>query len=86
LLDFQNGIYFKKGIDFEKLQEKNNNQLYEILKKQGIKPEAPYNLYDFLELDRKSGDNILKKLTQKGLVVRLSHNLFIEKQALEKLM
>lgn len=55
-------------------------------KKQGIKPEAPYNLYDFLELDRKSGDNILKKLTQKGLVVRLSHNLFIEKQALEKLM
>lgn len=47
LLDFQNGIYFKKGIDFEKLQEKNNNQLYEILKKQGIKPEAPYNLYDF---------------------------------------
>ncbi|EAL4971659.1 selenocysteine-specific translation elongation factor, partial [Campylobacter jejuni] len=86
LLDFQNGIYFKKGIDFEKLQEKNNNQMYEILKKQGIKPEAPYNLYDFLELDRKSGDNILKKLTQKGLVVRLSHNLFIEKQALEKLM
>ncbi|HBD8988296.1 TPA: SelB C-terminal domain-containing protein, partial [Campylobacter jejuni] len=62
------------------------NQMYEILKKQGIKPEAPYNLYDFLELDRKSGDNILKKLTQKGLVVRLSHNLFIEKQALEKLM
>ncbi|HEF7168784.1 TPA: selenocysteine-specific translation elongation factor [Campylobacter jejuni] len=86
LLDFQNGIYFKKGIDFEKLQEKNNNQMYEILKKQGIKPEAPYNLYDFLELDRKSGDNILKKLTQKGLIVRLSHNLFIEKQALEKLM
>nr|WP_139897312.1 SelB C-terminal domain-containing protein [Campylobacter jejuni] len=35
---------------------------------------------------REQIDNILKKLTQKGLVVRLSHNLFIEKQALEKLM
>ncbi|MFQ6342701.1 selenocysteine-specific translation elongation factor [Campylobacter sp. VTCC 70190] len=86
LLNFQNGSYFKKGIDFEKLQEKNNNEMYEILKKQGIKPQAPYNLYDFLELDRKSGDDILKKLTQKALVIRLSHNLFVEKQALDKLM
>ncbi|MDX2323702.1 selenocysteine-specific translation elongation factor [Campylobacter hepaticus] len=86
LLDFQNGVYFKKGINFEKLQEKNNQEIYEILKKQGIKPQAPYNLYEFLELDRKSGDNILKKLTQKGLVIRLAHNLFIEKQALETLM
>ncbi|MBM0637600.1 selenocysteine-specific translation elongation factor [Campylobacter sp. VicNov18] len=85
-LDLLNGIYFKKGIDFEKLQEKNNNQIYEILKEQGIKPQAPYNIYDFLELDRKSGDNMLKKLTQKGLIIRLSHNLFIEKQALEKLV
>ena len=86
MLDFNNGIYFKKGVDFEKIKEKNNNELFEILKKQGIKPEAPYNIYDFLELDRKSGDEILKKLTQKGLVVRLAHNLFVEKTALEKLV
>lgn len=86
LLDFENGVYFKKGIDFEKLKEKNNNELYEMLKKQGIKPEAPYNLYDFLELDRKSGDEILKKLTRQNLIVRLTHNLFVEKNALNKLI
>lgn len=86
LLDFENGVYFKKGIDFEKLKEKNNNELYEMLKKQGIKPEAPYNLYDFLELDRKSGDEILKKLTKQNLIIRLTHNLFVEKNALNKLM
>ncbi|MCW1359941.1 selenocysteine-specific translation elongation factor [Campylobacter sp. CCS1377] len=86
LLDFKNGVYFKKGIDFEKLKEKNNNELYEMLKKQGIKAEAPYNLYDFLELDRKSGDEMLKKLTKQNLIVRLTHNLFVEKNALNKLM
>ncbi|ENU5458033.1 selenocysteine-specific translation elongation factor [Campylobacter coli] len=86
LLEFEKGVYFKKGIDYEKLREKNNDELYNILKKQGIKPQAPYNLYEFLELDRKSGDEILKKLTKQNRVIRLSHNLFIEKNALDKLM
>lgn len=85
-LDFERGVYFKKGMNFEKLKEKNNNELYQILKKQGIKPDSPYNLYDNLGLDRKSGDEILKKLTKNGLVIRLTHNLFIEKNALENLM
>ncbi|MBX0887407.1 selenocysteine-specific translation elongation factor [Campylobacter coli] len=86
LLEFEKGVYFKKGINYEKLREKNNDELYNILKKQGIKPQAPYNLYEFLELDRKSGDEILKKLTKQNRVIRLSHNLFIEKNALDKLM
>ncbi|EKI2683572.1 SelB C-terminal domain-containing protein, partial [Campylobacter coli] len=86
LLEFEKGVYFKKGIDYEKLREKNNDELYNILKKQGIKPQAPYNLYEFLELDRKSGDEILKKLTKQNRVIRLSHNLFVEKNALDKLM
>lgn len=81
-LDFEGGIYFKKGMSFEKLERKNHDALYEILKKEGIKPTAPYNLYDFLELDRAKGDAMLKKLTKNGLVVRLAHNLFIEKSAL----
>ncbi|TQR30335.1 selenocysteine-specific translation elongation factor [Campylobacter sp. MIT 99-7217] len=85
LLDFENGVYFKKGSDFSKLKEKNNNQMYEELKKQGIRPQAPYNLYDFLEVDRRSGDELLKALTQKGLVIRLAHNLFVEKKALDEL-
>ncbi|MBK1972261.1 selenocysteine-specific translation elongation factor [Campylobacter sp. TTU_617] len=85
-LDFNKGIYFKKGIDFKKIEEKNNNELFNIIKKQGIYPKAPYNIYDFLDLDRKSGDDILKKLTKNSLVVRLAHNLFIEKKALDNLM
>lgn len=85
-LDFERGVYFKKGMSFEKLKEKNNNKLYQILKKQGIKPDSPYNLYDYLELDRRSGDEILKKLTKNGFIIRLAHNLFVEKNALENLI
>ncbi|HED8570352.1 TPA: selenocysteine-specific translation elongation factor [Campylobacter upsaliensis] len=82
ILEFKNGIFFKKGVDFEKLQEKNSNALYEKIKAQALQVEAPYNLYESLELDRKSGDLMLKKLTKEGLVVRLAHNLFIDKATL----
>ena len=81
-LDFKEGIFFKKGVEFEKLQEKNSNALYEKIKAQALQVEAPYNLYESLELDRKSGDLMLKKLTKEGLVVRLAHNLFIDKATL----
>lgn len=85
-LDFKDGIYYLKGQDFEKIKEKNHCELFEILKKEGIKPTAPYNLYEQLELDRKSGDTILKKLCKENKVIRLAHNLFIEKNALNELM
>ncbi|EAH9844530.1 selenocysteine-specific translation elongation factor [Campylobacter upsaliensis] len=81
-LDFKEGIFFKKGVEFEKLQEKNSNALYEKIKTQALQVEAPYNLYESLELDRKSGDLMLKKLTKEGLVVRLAHNLFVDKATL----
>lgn len=82
ILEFKNGIFFKKGVEFEKLQEKNSNALYEKIKAQALQVQAPYNLYENLELDRKSGDLMLKKLTKEGLVVRLSHNLFVDKATL----
>ncbi|ELJ7111525.1 selenocysteine-specific translation elongation factor [Campylobacter upsaliensis] len=82
ILEFKNGIFFKKGVEFEKLQEKNSNALYEKIKAQALQVQAPYNLYESLELDRKSGDLMLKKLTKEGLVVRLSHNLFVDKATL----
>lgn len=81
-LDFKEGIFFKKGVEFEKLQEKNSNALYKKIKAQALQVEAPYNLYESLELDRKSGDLMLKKLTKEGLVVRLAHNLFVDKATL----
>ncbi|EGK8126477.1 selenocysteine-specific translation elongation factor [Campylobacter upsaliensis] len=82
ILEFKNGIFFKKGVEFEKLQEKNSNALYEKIKAQALQVEAPYNLYESLEFDRKSGDLMLKKLTKEGLVVRLAHNLFVDKATL----
>lgn len=82
-LAYERGVYFKKGLNLKNLQDKNTDKLYEMLKNQALTPYAPYNLYEILELDRKSGDEILKKLTQKGLVVRLAHNLFVERVALE---
>ncbi|EAI0017177.1 selenocysteine-specific translation elongation factor [Campylobacter upsaliensis] len=81
-LDFKEGIFFKRGVKFEKLQESNLTALYEKIKSQALQVQAPYNLYENLELDRKSGDALLKKLTKEGLVVRLSHNLFVDKATL----
>ncbi|EAJ2438533.1 selenocysteine-specific translation elongation factor [Campylobacter upsaliensis] len=81
-LDFKEGIFFKRGVKFEKLQESNLTALYEKIKSQALQVQAPYNLYENLELDRKSGDLMLKKLTKEGLVVRLSHNLFVDKATL----
>lgn len=82
ILDFKNGIYFKKGISYEKLKQNNQELVFKIIKDAFITPIAPYNIYDELELDRKSGDEIFKNLTQKGLIIRLAHNIFIEKNAL----
>ncbi len=41
------------------------------------KPDAPYNIYDALDIDREMGDNALKRLTKSKKVVRLEHNLFV---------
>lgn len=49
-------------------------------------PEAPYNIYDKFNLDRKLGDNIFKNLTKAHKIVRLSHNLFVWQEHLEALI
>ncbi len=50
-----------------------------------IAPTAPYNIYDDLDLDRKSGDHILKALCSREEVVKVEHNLFIHIQSLNKM-
>lgn len=47
---------------------------------------APYNLYDSLDIDRKSGDEVFKKLTREKKIVRLNHKLFICTQSLTQLL
>ena len=52
-------------------------QLYRILEEEGLTPEAPYDLYDRLDLDRHRGDTALKPLTRAKKVVRLDRNIFV---------
>lgn len=56
------------------------------LLKERFTPTAPYNIYDDMDLDRKMGDNILKSLTTRKLVIRLQHNLFIHNENLTKIV
>lgn len=89
LLSFEKGIFTKKGESYESVNAKIENEIYSIIKTAKLAPKAPYNIYDFLDIDRKIGDNALKKLTTSKKVIRLNHNLFIETsnltKALEKL-
>ncbi len=82
----QNNIYKKSDIKENNLEKILEDKIYTILKNDGIKPQAPYNIYDSLDIDKKLGDNTLKSLTKAKKVTRLSHNLFIETQTLTNLM
>lgn len=84
ILECENGIYFKKGADFSQIKIKLENEIYNIIQNAGLTPQAPYNIYDMLEIDRLSGDNALKKLTKNNQVIRLAHNLFVAKNQLNK--
>jgi selenocysteine-specific elongation factor len=82
----QNSIYKKSTIKLDNIEKVIEDKIYTILQKDGITPQAPYNIYDSIDIDKKLGDNALKKLTSAKKVTRLSHNLFIETQALVNLM
>jgi selenocysteine-specific elongation factor len=61
-------------------------RILERLKEEDIAPTAPYNIYDDLDLDRKSGDDILKSLCSRKDVIRVEHNLFLHAQSLSKII
>ncbi|MCI6694276.1 MAG: selenocysteine-specific translation elongation factor [Campylobacter sp.] len=82
-LDFENGLYFKKGADFSKLKESLEEGILREIERGVLAPLAPYNIYDVFECDRKAGDDALKRLTARGVVVRLEHNLFISAKNLD---
>ena len=81
-LELNNGLYHKKGEKIEKLLENNEEKIYKELN--SLTPKAPYNIYDELNLDRKSGDDIIKRLCSKNKVKRLAHNYFISVIALDE--
>jgi len=83
-LQKEGSLYVRINQDINKLELQLEDKVYTILESQGLTPEAPYNLYDKLDLDRKRGDQILKKLTASRKVIRLAHNLFITENNLKK--
>lgn len=86
ILDQNGNLFMKFGQNLENLQQNLESQIFEILQNAKFSPDAPYNIYDDLEIDRNSGDNALKKLTKSKKVVRLAHNLFVTTQNLNEVM
>lgn len=86
ILAFRNGVYKNPHIDIDNLDTLIEERIFGILKEGNITPEAPYNIYDSLDIDREMGDNALKRLTKSRKVVRLEHNLFITTEALSSII
>ena len=77
ILAFANGIYKNPNIDVDNIETLIEERIYTILNDAKHMPDAPYNIYDELDIDREMGDNALKRLTKSKKVVRLEHNLFV---------
>ena len=79
----QEGNLYKNANLTEDFSSKLESIVLNRLKEEGIEPTAPYNIYDQLQIDRKLGDSILKKLSNSRQVIRLQHNIFIEASSLQ---
>lgn len=85
-IEFVKGVWIKSGIDTKNLEQTIQNKILKIIKENTTSPPSPYNIYDSLDIDRKSGDNALKSLTKSKKVIRLEHNFFISSEVLTKVM
>lgn len=82
----QNGLYTSKINKIKNQSDFLVDKIYDILLTQSYSPDAPYNIYESLDINRKSGDDALKKLCASQKVVRLEHNLFISTKALNEIL
>ena len=85
-LEFKDGIYKNPNIDVNNIDKVIEEKMHSILQEEGFMPTAPYNIYDELDIDRKMGDDALKRLTKAKKVVRLAHNLFVTSENLSTIM
>jgi len=85
-LSLENGIYKNANIQIKNIDKHIEDTIYKIIKEGGFTPNAPYNIYDDLDIDRKMGDNSLKRLTKARKVYRLSHNIFVEATILSQIV
>lgn len=86
LLLLEGGLYRHPACDIRDAQGYIEDTLMKLIDEAGLAPDAPYNLYDSLDLDRLGGDNALKNLTAQNKVIRLAHNLFISATNLQRAM
>ena len=86
MLELVNGVYKNAHIDINNIETLIEDKLYDILLRAEFTPDAPYNIYDELDIDRKMGDDALKSLTRAKKVVRLEHNLFVTTIALSAIV
>ena len=80
------GNLYKNANIVENLKDQLENIILNRLEEESYAPTAPYNIYDELDIDRKFGDDILKALTKKKLVIRIQHNLFVHAIILSSLV
>jgi len=85
-LEFKEGIYKNPNIDINNIDKIIEEKMHSILQNEGFTPTAPYNIYDELDIDRKMGDDALKRLTKARKVIRLAHNLFVTTENLSIIM
>ncbi|MDR1911648.1 MAG: selenocysteine-specific translation elongation factor [Helicobacteraceae bacterium] len=85
-LKLENSLYRHIDCDIIDEQEYIRETLFSLIDKAGFAPQAPYNIYDSIDLDRIEGDKALKTLTKQGRVTRLEHNLFVCSERLAKMM
>lgn len=86
VLDKNGSLFVKKGTSFDEVKHSLNTRILDILSNAGLTPDAPYNIYDSLDIDRQSGDNAFKALTSAKKIVRLAHNLFVTTENLNLAM
>ncbi|MDR2153190.1 MAG: selenocysteine-specific translation elongation factor [Helicobacteraceae bacterium] len=85
-LKLENSLYRRVDCDVTDAAEYAKEAIYSQIAAANFSPEAPYNIYDALDLDRFEGDKALKTLTKQGKVTRLSHNLFVASERLSDMM
>lgn len=86
ILSFLDGIYKNPTIDVDNIETHIEERIYTLLLQAQYTPDAPYNIYDELDIDRQMGDNALKRLTKAKKVIRLEHNLFVSAPALSAIV
>ncbi len=80
----QKNIFVKSDQDVENLLDTAHNQIYQTLQNGGMTPKAPNDIYKDLDIDKKIGDNILRALLSLKRVIKLSSNIFVTTQNLQK--